>query len=530
MVSGYGAVELGLRDHWDHEAHRGLFPSCLSCHAGIVEPERSVWPRPESCENCHDGEIEETVEWQPPTESHRTNLAFDHFRHAEVETAVEGEGSTRCVQCHSESGGDWLAIKFSDVQRCLDCHEISTQHFEAPDTTCSVCHLPLSRADRLLESDISEFQTPSSHDKPEFLGGLHGELADQGGTIAASCATCHARDYCVQCHVDAPEQEAIQSLEMDSRSLVFAAEIERAPSDHDSTEFLELHGESSINDISSCATCHTQESCLACHVNVPTEVARLPVSGVGRGIGVSVERSTPEWHGENVADFHGDRAGDDPANCSGCHVREDCLDCHRVTIGSAQNLRAVSEAQQAVLTEFLSEGLGNLPPVSHGNDFGERHGIDAIADPGNCASCHVREDCLSCHLPTGASSANYHTADYITRHPAAAYAREVSCESCHNTRAFCTDCHVDAGLSGRRTLSSGFHDASRAFSVSHGRAARQSLESCVSCHSEQDCMSCHSAQAGRRFSPHGPGFDADRLRRSNSAMCTACHGANIPAG
>jgi hypothetical protein len=50
----------------------------------------------------------------------------------------------------------------------------------------------------------------------------------------------------------------------------------------------------------------------------------------------------------------------------------------------------------------------------------------------------------------------------------------------------------------------------------------------VSCHAERDCLTCHSALGGRRFNPHGPGFDPERLRRRNPQMCSACHGAAIP--
>ena len=68
------------------------------------------------------------------------------------------------------------------------------------------------------------------------------------------------------------------------------------------------------------------------------------------------------------------------------------------------------------------------------------------------------------------------------------------------------------------------------FGLNHGTAARQNIETCVACHSERDCLVCHSAQAGRRFDPHGPGFDADRLRKKNPQTCAACHGSNIPGG
>ena len=77
-------------------------------------------------------------------------------------------------------------------------------------------------------------------------------------------------------------------------------------------------------------------------------------------------------------------------------------------------------------------------------------------------------------------------------------------------------------------LRGGFHDKKQSFLLAHGPAARQSLESCVSCHAERDCLTCHSALGGRRFDPHGPGFDADRMRRRNSQMCTVCHGSAIP--
>jgi hypothetical protein len=76
----------------------------------------------------------------------------------------------------------------------------------------------------------------------------------------------------------------------------------------------------------------------------------------------------------------------------------------------------------------------------------------------------------------------------------------------------------------------GFHDAKQAFFLNHGQAARQNLESCVACHAESDCLTCHSALGGRRFNPHGPGFDPETLKRKNSQACTVCHGTLIPSG
>jgi hypothetical protein len=95
---------------------------------------------------------------------------------------------------------------------------------------------------------------------------------------------------------------------------------------------------------------------------------------------------------------------------------------------------------------------------------------------------------------------------------------------------FCTSCHVQSGFASKGGILQGsFHDAQSGFRYSHGKAARQSLESCVTCHSESDCLACHSAQGGRGFNPHGPDFDSERLKKKNPQTCAACHGKNIPS-
>jgi hypothetical protein len=148
----------------------------------------------------------------------------------------------------------------------------------------------------------------------------------------------------------------------------------------------------------------------------------------------------------------------------------------------------------------------------------------------SCTSCHVRDYCLTCHLPDPGRRGGYHPASYLTRHPADAYTRAASCTECHNTGEFCQSCHNQSGVTARRTLlgSGGYHDGNRQFFVGHGQAARQSLESCVSCHIERDCLTCHSVVRGRGFSPHGPGFDSERMLRKNPQLCIACHGTAIP--
>jgi hypothetical protein len=259
--------------------------------------------------------------------------------------------------------------------------------------------------------------------------------------------------------VDAPEQTAIQALGADPRAQAIAVSL-AAPASHRESRFLSRHGAALREDARGCATCHTRESCLACHAASQRVSGALYPSGPGRSRG-------------------------------------------------AQPVRR--------------------PPESHRESFAARHAQVAATTPASCAGCHVRTECLECHRPSAAAGPGYHPAGFLTRHPAAAYARETSCSDCHNVGSFCATCHASAGLVSSGTLRSGYHDASRFFVAGHGRAARQSLESCVGCHVERDCLTCHASFGGRRFNPHGPGFDANRMRRKNPESCTACHGTAIPS-
>jgi hypothetical protein len=459
-----GGVALGrvLQDRFDHWEHRALFPGCTGCHAGAADSTRALWPRPSDCTVCHDGTVEETVQWSPPGLPRASNLRFTHASHAQAVAQVQGvDSALRCTDCHAERGDDPLKVRPAVVRNCLDCHGIRVPHLDAPDSACASCHLTLAQAVRLTRRQVGDFPAPASHRDTAFAAAGHGPIARaKESPVAASCATCHGRDFCLECHVNAPEVPAIQALARDPRSLAHPAEL-AAPADHADPRFMVRHGGQARKQSVKCASCHTQESCLACHTGQPSSVQALPAAGPDRGRGAAIRRERP---------------------------------------------------------------------ASHGRDFSELHAEPASSRPQSCAACHARPECLSCHRPDAADPApGYHPAGFLTSHPAAAYNRESSCSDCHNQGQFCSNCHLNAGLvSPGRLRGAGYHDAKRFFLLNHGQAARQSLESCVSCHSERDCLTCHSASGGRRFNPHGPGFDPGTLRRKNPSMCTACHGSAIP--
>lgn len=228
----------------------------------------------------------------------------------------------------------------------------------------------------------------------------------------------------------------------------------------------------------------------------------------------------PDHREPTFLQTHGQSVRRDATTCQMCHARESCLECHHATPTVAHGFPTAASGTA------INVPVRRRRPDTHTAQFVEGHGGAASSSPQTCAACHARQDCLDCHRPDGGRAAGYHAPGWLMGHPAQAYTRAVTCSDCHNTAQFCADCHRQAGVvAGGRQLAGGFHDAKRAFVGGHGQAARQSLESCVSCHVENDCLACH-----RSFKPHGSGFDAARLRRKNPQMCVPCHGAAIPGG
>jgi hypothetical protein len=455
-----------------HAAHARMFPTCMTCHEGITQAGAPVLPAPTSCASCHDGVVKPVVNWVPRTGPRISNLNFTHDRHSLIAIARTPSDTARlrnCSSCHVEGAAQRMAVQRSVVGQCLSCHGLAASHFDGDRNSCATCHVRLPDASTLTRERIARFPKPQSHNAPEFLLGGHGKAAaGPAGTlgpnaVSANCATCHARNMCVSCHVNAPELAPIKALALDERVPGYSAQ-QLKPTSHASADFLKLHGKDAKRSTASCATCHARETCTTCHVNVPPQsVAALPKRGPGRATGVQLAR---------------------------------------------------------------------VAPANHTRDFREGHGPQANARPATCETCHQRSSCLTCHKPDGNRQTIYHPQNFLTRHPSSAYSRSSNCGDCHNPTQFCQSCHQQSGLVATAKLGRmGYHDAYRGFSLGHGQAARQSLESCVSCHAERDCTTCHSSVGGGyRFSPHGPNFNGARAQQKNPSVCIACHGRVIPKG
>lgn len=438
----------GQDEPFPHEEHAGLFPLCTGCHVGVPGGDRAAfYPEPGSCATCHDGEELDEVDWTGPTDE-ASNLAFSHPEHAR---GMEEDGlePAACADCHAPSGAPRMQVSGPRAERCLTCHEHEAESHYA-DARCETCHVPLARSD--FGSDrIGRLPVPESHRRDDFLLTGHGETAGAG---TVSCSTCHVRETCTGCHVDAARTDEIAAVpaapgEMEPPAIDPEYPV---PPSHRRDDFLSTHGRKL--DPAECSTCHTRESCTTCHTGDP-----------------------PAGADELVA-------------------------------------RAESPAPGA--------SVRRREPASHGSPFFPvDHGARAAASPGTCASCHAEASCTSCHEDQ--QRAGFHPENFLQRHSSAAYATRLECSNCHSREAFCQECHVQRGTGSSGRLGPGFHDGQPLWLLRHGQAARQSLESCVSCHTQADCLQCHSQTGAFQVSPHGPGFDPEAAAERNRQVCFTCH-------
>jgi hypothetical protein len=428
---------------------------------------------------------------------------------------------------------------------CTGCHEgIPTGDRAAsfPDeASCSNCH------DGVREDEV-EWRVPEA--TASIVSFSHQEhireVAEEGGA-ALACADCHVTpgelrmavdgnppERCLDCHSDPdPAPVHLQGAECTVCHVPLARAgltgeamaLLPAPDGHEGDPFiLEAHGEEATADVARCATCHVQDQCAQCHVNaglspipdVPAAPSDMPF------VAIEAHYPVPESHGAD--DFllgHGE--GIVAAECTTCHTQNDCAACH---VGPAVEPVPSLPTRETVRAPGVQ--VARAMPGSHESPFFmDAHAPMASAGAGGCATCHAQTDCVACHDAPRSSA--FHPEGFQARHAADAYAQTAECASCHSTQIFCRSCHQESGFGSFGRLGSGFHDAEPAWLFRHGQAARQTLESCVSCHEQRDCTQCHGALGAFKVSPHGPDFDPERARSKNPVTCRACH-VGAPGG
>lgn len=449
----------------------------------------------------------------------RQEAPFPHEEHAGLFPV--------CAGCHQGIETGDVVTSFPEPARCTGCHDgvdLVRVTWDGPsERTSNLRFDHLEHGEELQRAGDPVPECTSCHSEP---GGQRMSVGDT--PQLETCWGCHAHERdehftsgpeaeCTVCHVPMAssgfDRERLMALE--------------APADHEAPGFiLGGHGEAVASDPARCATCHVQDRCVACHVNTDlAEIASIPAA--------PPEMDQPEWESEypvppthEVGGFRTAHAPDrgDATECSVCHTSDSCLSCHAPPGPSAV-------ASLPARSEVVAPGVhfDVQPPETHGSPFFmSAHSAIAAGDPGQCATCHTESYCVACH--EGPSDGGYHPANFVSRHLADAWGRSQECATCHNTAAFCRECHEQSGFGSQGRLGSGYHDAEPMWLLRHGGAARQNLETCASCHQQNDCVQCHGVLGSFRVSPHTSNFDAEAAWAKSPRTCIACHTSNPLGG
>ena len=235
-------------------------------------------------------------------------------------------------------------------------------------------------------------------------------------------------------------------------------------------------------------------------------------------------RSKPADH--LLVDFasrgHGTAATRNAARCAVCHTQATCVACHTGNAGRPAIAMLAPRAAEWSPAPHIAAAAPRAVRV-HAPNWAKVHGPSAASEAATCVGCHAQRFCKDCHAAEQVGAKRYHPANFVSRHAPEAYSAETDCASCHNVQAFCRDCHRQSGFAGAaQRRGTGFHNGAAPWLLQHGRAARQDLTSCTSCHQQSYCSQCH-ANGGWSISPHGPDFDPVRMAARNRTMCLRCH-------
>jgi hypothetical protein len=422
---------------------------------------------------------------------------------------------------------------------CAGCHEgvptgDESDYYPQP-ASCAGCH------DGVREELVTWTGPAERVDNVTYDHAEHATELAQAGDPAQDCASCHIAQggermavadavqlaSCWGCHAAADHQvDADCSLchvplaeTAFDRDRIAALPV---PADHESGDFLDQeHGRLVTEGSARCATCHTRERCASCHVDTEGDViAGFPPAPAGMELPPAVAHyNEPSTHfaGQWLT-LHGVDAS--RQECATCHTSDDCASCHVQPLPPA--IRALPARADV---EAPGVRMAASAPGSHESAFFlEAHTTLAAANDASCATCHQQTFCVSCH--DGPVGGGYHPSSFLSRHAASAFGRDAECSSCHNTQIFCRECHVQVGLTRTGRLGPGYHDDGPVWLLRHGQAARQNLESCVSCHRQVDCTQCHGVLGAFKISPHTLGFDAERAWARSPRACLSCHVGN----
>lgn len=268
--------------------------SCVSCHAVTETSPAHHLPDESTCARCHRTDAHERRA-KSHAELARPNgtIAFDHARHLSMR-----EINGQCVGCHAGVVSDGKP-SLPPMKQCFSCHEHDAEWKRGE---CTPCH---DRAElvRIV---------------PQTFARHAGSFVRNHGKVAAEqtqlCRSCHEQADCDVCH------DTTQSLMVERRrpDAIESQQVHRG-------DFLSRHAMEAQATPARCLSCHTPQTCDACHAERGVSGNVLGARNPHPAAWITGDASSPSGHGRE--------ARRDILLCASCHEQgpaTNCIRCHRV--------------------------------------------------------------------------------------------------------------------------------------------------------------------------------------------------------
>lgn len=262
---------------FDPQGIFGMFPGhtqCTACHSKeTMKPRLSANSTTADCRGCH---TPEEIENPGFTEERRmigshvvsgklVNLKFTHVAHFKSREQY----NLNCTTCHyaipqSTSLENLTLPKMVDCVACHDNDKTIGANFRM--SNCQTCHI-----------DPETGGVPRSHSryvKPDFHTESfrihHDEEASAPG---AKCFVCHTNIVMTSTNAAAAASSA--------KNQCIACHLVMRPASHSARWKDDLHGKFAAIDRINCAICHTADTCVRCHNELPTSHEPLALFKAG---------------------------------------------------------------------------------------------------------------------------------------------------------------------------------------------------------------------------------------------------------
>lgn len=350
-----GEEDRSLKIKFSHKFHSEQGVDCADCHTDAATSKLSsdkLFGNHASCQTCHEEQVNNDCkfchvkpEFYEAFENPERELIFSHEKHLTM-------SDVGCITCHQNlEKVDYASLKnLPDMATCNTCHDNSKA-----TNLCETCH---TNFDSLL---------PNDHKTADFQKD-HKNLV-RVGKMDVSCATCHADQFCQQCH------DGASLIKIGANGLM----VNPSPrlTRRDSPKMLTMqmahdlnyrftHGIDAKAKSTDCYTCHQRETfCSECHQ---------------AGGNITQGSFKPKWHSEigfttfgvgSGGGKHADLARRDIENCAVCHdangADATCVKCH-----------------------FDNDGIRGTNPKTHQTGYmKDERGLWHDTNGATCYVCHT---------------------------------------------------------------------------------------------------------------------------------------------